>query len=233
MTGKRVLILQNADDSGPGVLRGPLIAAGLSHEVQSGSNESDFSKSALEYDALIVLGGPQCALDVTQDPALANVALTIQLFHEQKRPVLGICLGGQLVAQQLGGKVRRNNRAEFGFVEVRAIENDGIMPEVSSGLCLMQYHDDSFSRPAGAKHLLSSETCADQAFRLGNSIGLQCHPEVDQLMLPVWMDIRRQKQGGETDVSMALRQAERHHASAMAFGQNLARNFADLINSSS
>ena len=108
---------------------------------------------------------------------------------EGDTPLLGICLGGQLLAAALGGRVTANHRGERGMREVRltaAGGRDPLLAGIPERFAAFQWHSDSFEVPAGAEHLAASERCPGQAFRYRNAYGLQFHPEVDAEIVAAW-----------------------------------------------
>ncbi|WOD38181.1 type 1 glutamine amidotransferase [Nodosilinea sp. E11] len=142
------------------------------------------------YDGLIVLGGPMNACEDDTFPHLVRVTELIREFHRQSKPVLGICLGAQLIARAFGGRVYQNDRPELGFTPLFPVA-EGEEPWIQNyppGMPMMQWHFDTFDLPAGAKLLLTNEVCANQAFRLGNyTYGLQFHPEVTPEIVMNWI----------------------------------------------
>lgn len=148
------------------------------------------------HDGLIVLGGPQHANDDRQHPYLPAVIGLMRAFHAADRPVLGSCLGAQLLARAFGGQVRRHTHLEFGFQEL-SITPEGKSDPLLAGLAprqrLMEWHEDTFDLPEGAAHLLASEGCRNEAFRLGRrSYAFQCHFEATRDLVEGWVGVGRQ-----------------------------------------
>jgi len=114
-------------------------------------------------------------------PWLKEVKRFIKRAIEKGKIVLGICLGAQLIADVLGGKVRRNERREIGWhsvsltPEAQRSEIFGLLPE---RFIALQWHGDTFDVPPGATWMAKSEACAHQAFQHGRAMGLQFHLEV-------------------------------------------------------
>lgn len=143
------------------------------------------------YNALIILGGPMNVYETDQYPFLANEELAIKDAILKKIPVLGICLGAQLIAKALGAKVFPNDVKEIGWYPL-IITDTGM----SDPLCqhfnfkenVFQWHGDTFDLPEGAMQLASSPACRNQAFRFGDRVyGLQFHIEVTQEMVEEWL----------------------------------------------
>jgi GMP synthase (glutamine-hydrolysing) len=105
-------------------------------------------------------------------------------------PVLGICLGAQLLARALGAEVRPGERKEIGFapVEVAAAE-DPVLGRLAPSTDVLHWHGDVFDLPAGAEHLASSELAENQAFRVDNAWGVLFHPEADLALVEAWMAV--------------------------------------------
>jgi GMP synthase-like glutamine amidotransferase len=104
-------------------------------------------------------------------------------------PLLGICLGGQLLADVAGGVVSSNCCGEKGLVDVNLTVTgaaDPLFAGIDRRFRAFQWHNDSFTIPPGATHLATSAACPGQAFRLGNAWGVQFHPEVDSDIVAAW-----------------------------------------------
>jgi len=139
------------------------------------------------YDALIFLGGP---MSVNDD--LAYLAREMEWIREavaQGRPVLGICLGAQLIARAMGAAVCSNRAKEIGWYELRftgAAEEDPLFQGLARET-VFHWHGETFDLPPGAELLASSDLCRNQAFRLGDRVyALQFHLEVTPDMIADW-----------------------------------------------
>lgn len=127
-------------------------------------------------DGLIVMGGPMGVYDEAIYPWLAEEKAFIKQIIAQNKPVLGICLGAQLIAEALSAKVKKNNQREIGFFPVAG---DGeIFP---AEFTAFHWHGDTFGIPDGAVHLAASAACKNQAFIYnGNVLALQFHLETTE-----------------------------------------------------
>ena len=139
------------------------------------------------YDALIFMGGP---MSVNDDlPDLRQEMECIRLAMAQRQPVLGVCLGAQLIARAAGATVRRNPTKEIGWYELRftdAAANDRLFHGLSRET-VFHWHGETFDLPPGAELLASSALCRNQAFRIGEEVyGLQFHLEVTPDMIANW-----------------------------------------------
>ncbi len=143
------------------------------------------------YDGLIVLGGQMNVDQVEEYPYLIPELEAIKEAIDLDIPLLGICLGSQIVAKALGADVSRNNCKEIGWYDVNVTDEGRIDPLVSKFKeveRLFQWHGDTFDIPDGAVRLATSEKCGNQAFRYGNKIyGFQFHLEVDEAMIHRWL----------------------------------------------
>ena len=145
------------------------------------------------YRGLIVLGGPMNVEDQHRRPHLKTELEAIERALEQGKPVLGICLGAQLLAHVLGARVRRFDRPELGWYEL-AISAEGrrdkVLGAAGARLPVFQWHSYSYDLPHGATHLASTDTCEQQAFRFGgNAYGFQFHLEADEDVIDRWLGL--------------------------------------------
>lgn len=143
------------------------------------------------FSAVIVLGGEMGVYQTREYPFLERVGELMRKAVSEGVPLLGICLGGQLLAQALGGKVSSPSpNAERGILEVTLTgegERDPLFYGLSTSFTTFQQHNDSFSLPGGAVLLAISRACPVQAFRFGkNAYGVQFHPEVDRAIVSRW-----------------------------------------------
>jgi GMP synthase-like glutamine amidotransferase len=139
------------------------------------------------YDALIFLGGP---MSVNDDlPYLAREIEWIREAVAQRRHVLGICLGAQLIARAMGATVRSNGAKEIGWYKLRFTEAAAKDPLFEGLSCetVFHWHGETFDLPSGAELFASSDLCRNQAFRLGDRVyALQFHLEVTPDMIADW-----------------------------------------------
>ncbi|MEO7717977.1 MAG: gamma-glutamyl-gamma-aminobutyrate hydrolase family protein [Capsulimonas sp.] len=140
-----------------------------------------------ETCGLIVLGGPQGAYEIAQYPYLADEIRLIQDAVRREIPVLGACLGAQLLAAALGARVYPGAQKEIGWYPVTLTEaagEDPIWGAVASRFMALHWHGDVFDLPEGATRLASSEMTPNQAFRFGRSAyGIQWHMEMTEAII--------------------------------------------------
>ena len=145
------------------------------------------------YDALIVLGGPQMPDQVDAYPHLAVEMRCIEQALARDMPVLGICLGAQLLAYTLGGGVRALNPWQIGWYELEPTHlaaADPLFCALPEPHPVFQWHGYTFDLPDGALHLARSATCENQAFRYGHhAYGLQFPLELDERLINRWLNL--------------------------------------------
>lgn len=144
-------------------------------------------RDARKYSGLVFMGGPMSVND-----SLPWIAPALELVRDAVRkdvPVLGHCLGGQLMAKALGGVVERNRVKEIGWGEVRIADNEVAREWVGElqSFESFHWHGETFSIPPGATRILEGEHCANQAFALGKHLGMQCHVEMTPELVRSWI----------------------------------------------
>ncbi|HEY6729737.1 MAG TPA: type 1 glutamine amidotransferase [Solirubrobacterales bacterium] len=143
-----------------------------------------------EVAGAVVMGGPMNVDEVERFPALAVEREWLAEAVAGGMPVLGICLGAQLLARALGAEVRAGEAPELGFAPVEIHDpSDPVLGGLAPGAEVLHWHGDVFDLPAGAEHLASSERTACQAFRAGNAWGVLFHPEADYALVESWLAV--------------------------------------------
>src|SRR5437762_2506545 len=133
---------------------------------------------------------PMTPMSVTDD--LPWIAPAVEIIRDAVRkdvPLLGHCLGGQLVSKALGGRVRANPVKEIGWGEVRVADNEVArewLGDLQSFLSF-HWHGETFSIPPGATRVMENTHCANQAFALGKHFGMQCHVEMSDELVKSWL----------------------------------------------
>lgn len=142
------------------------------------------------FDALIMLGGAQDALDDASHPYLKPEAELARAFGEADKAVLGICLGAQLVARGYGAENILGRPIEFGWREVRTTDEgrgDAVLSAIGGAAPLFHWHVDTFTLPPSATRLAESDMTAIQAFRIGRAVyGIQFHFEAGTELVESW-----------------------------------------------
>jgi len=133
-----------------------------------------------DVDLLIVMGGPMSVNDESVHPWLKDEKRFIGEAITRGKPVLGACLGAQLIANAMGARVYRNSEEEIGWFPIHSVTIPGVKDafQFPKQPVVFHWHGETFDLPAGAIHLARSDACENQAFQLGrNVIGLQFHLE--------------------------------------------------------
>jgi GMP synthase (glutamine-hydrolysing) len=124
-------------------------------------------------------------------PYLTTELHLIEQAIQKDIPVLGVCLGAQLIAKALGARVTKNGEKEIGWYDVsrtHEAKKDPVVGHFKDSEKIFQWHGDTFETPKGAIHLASSQSCSNQAFRYGKRVyGFQFHLEVDEPMIERWL----------------------------------------------
>lgn len=184
------VVIQHVPFEGPGLIAE--IASGRGIELRlCHPYRGDPLPGQNEIDGLVVMGGPMGVLDTAEHPYLAHEVELIAATVRSGRPVLGVCLGAQLLAHALGATVYRGEQSEIGLGSVsltRAGREDPVLGGLGlEALPVMHWHQDSFDLPDDALWLARSELYPHQAFRLGErAYGLQFHLEVDRHLARAW-----------------------------------------------
>ncbi len=185
-----ILILRHAAGEGPGYLAQFLDRHGLRYRVIRIDQNEPVPPSIDDCAALVLMGGPMSVNDAL--PWIPQVIGLIGKAMAADRPVLGHCLGGQLLSKALGGTVAPNAVREIGWLPVRRVPNaaandwlDGLAPKFE----VFHWHGETFTIPPDASHILSSDACANQGFVVGKALGLQCHVEMLPQMVHAWARI--------------------------------------------
>lgn len=143
-----------------------------------------------DVSGLVFMGGSMSVNDPL--PWIEQELQLIRAASERDLPILGICLGSQLIARALGGTVRKGNGMELGWSPVHKCQSeqqDGWFDELDDSFNVFHWHGETFSLPDGASLLLSSDCYPHQAFALGNTLALQFHLEMTAEMVREWVGL--------------------------------------------
>jgi GMP synthase-like glutamine amidotransferase len=155
-------------------------------KIDAGENPPDSIES---FSGLVFMGGP---MSVNDDlPWIQSSMNLIRQAIDLEIPVLGHCLGGQLIAKALGGAVTQNPVKEMGWGKVNVRKNS-IAQAWFKDLTEFEtfhWHGETFSLPEKATCILSSQYCENQAFAIGVHLGMQCHVEMTERMIKDWCDV--------------------------------------------
>ena len=227
----RVLVFRHVPFEHLGLIAPALESRGIEYQYVDlwKDPEQDLPFSVHESAGIISMGGPMSAND-DQDFLRQELRYVAQAIT-RSRPILGVCLGSQLLAKAMGAKVYRNRVKEIGWYPVSftpAAQDDTLFAGLNQPETIFHWHGETFDLPRNAVHLASSEACAHQAFRLGDAwYGLQFHLEVTPGMIAGWLT----EDANEGDVREVHHSIDPHaHASrmfelaALVFGR-----WADLV----
>jgi GMP synthase (glutamine-hydrolysing) len=194
---KKLLVLQHVAHELLGTLNPLLKRAGFRIRYVNFARHPDSQPTLNGYDGLIVLGGPMSVNDAGR---LAHLTTELRLIEAALRhdiPVLGICLGAQLIAKTLGAEVYPNCQKEIGWYDVSPTgeaNRDALLGQLKSTEKIFQWHGETFDMPASTCHLAYSSLCANQAFRYGTKVyGFQFHLEVDEPMIHRWLRVEENR----------------------------------------
>jgi GMP synthase-like glutamine amidotransferase len=175
-----VLLIQNCATESFGRYESWLAASEHSYQTAH-PYRSDPLPDLERVDAIVVGGTPICALDARGHEFLETEWRYLSRALDRNKPYLGICFGGQLLALLVGGQVRRSGRIEIGGYDVEltpAGKTDPLFQAFPDRFPVFHWHSDTFEPPDAAQLLAHASDCTPQAFRAGNSVGLQFHLEV-------------------------------------------------------
>ena len=188
----KVIIIKHIDIEGPGTIAEFLDDENIPYEVIDIFNGEPLPDSLSNTSAILVLGGPMNVYEEDKYPFLKDENEFLKEAIEKDLPILGFCLGAQLIAKAKGATVKKAPEKEIGWFKI-SLNSNGLNDPLFQGfpeeIDVFQWHGDTFEIPEGAHKLAESELCPNQAFRIGNNIyGLQFHVEVTEEMIQQWLD---------------------------------------------
>lgn len=187
----RVLVFQHVAAEPLGTLDRLIRARGHRIRFINFERNPDAEPDVCAYDGLIVLGGPMNVVDAPGRRHLRTELIQIEQALKAGIPLLGICLGAQLLAHALGAPVRRLPHPEIGWYPLTPTEagrRDPVTAPIEAGASVFQWHSWTFDLPQGAEQLLRGESCEQQAFHYGGRAwGLQFHLEAEPALIERWL----------------------------------------------
>ena len=188
---KKVLIITHVESEGPGTL-GDFLQSFEDLKIQRAElyNGENLPDDARVFDAIVTMGGPMSAHDEDEYPFLKEETEFLKQAIDANIPILGICLGAQMIARACHAPVNKALEKELGWKNVSLTDSgrrDILFQGITDKMRVFQWHEDTFEIPYGGSLLATSEECPNQAFRYGNAYGLQFHIEVTREMLIEWM----------------------------------------------
>lgn len=198
---KRAVVLQHLDREGPGFIAELCQQLSFALEILRLDLGTPVPRELGQGDLLVVMGGSMGVGDIADNryPFLAAEVELLRGMLAKRQPVLGVCLGSQLLAHAAGARVYPNQRREgsgalraapevgFGEVTLLGAEREPALAGLGDKLPVLHWHGDTFDLPKDAVRLAESEVCANQAFRIGRrAFGLQFHVETDAELVRSW-----------------------------------------------
>ena len=235
---KKLLVLQHVAHEILGTLNPLLKGAGFRIRYVNFARHPDAQPSLDGYHGLVVLGGPMSVNDTGKHPHLMTELHLIEEAMRRNLPVLGICLGAQLIAKTLGAAVYPNPEKEIGWYDVtptKEAEEDPLLAEFRHTEKIFQWHGETFDLPRTSTHLAFSSLCANQAFCFaGNVYGLQFHIEVDEPMIERWLRVVENRReiaslGGKIDPAAIRRETPVHLVRLEQLGNQVFSEFIRLF----
>jgi len=205
-----VLIIQHAQHEHPAAMRRALHTQGI-RSLWIHPYRRQAYPTLDSISGIISLGGPMGANDDEHHPWIPIEVALLREAVERGLPVAGICLGGQMLARAMGGRVEKHSTAEVGWLPIELNDfgkKDRVLGSAGPSPLIYQWHMDTFHLPPGAQLLASSPACPRQAYKLSDQVyGFQFHPEADHQLVHEWLDIpgvedeiriEQQRYGSET-----------------------------------
>ncbi|CAM5782585.1 MAG: glutamine amidotransferase [Burkholderiales bacterium] len=186
---KAAIAIRHLDFEDLGTLAPLLAARGYGIHYVDATRDELTDRALQAADLIVVLGGPIGAFDESLYPFLADELSLVRARLASGRPLIGICLGAQLIARALGADVRPMGHKEIGFGPLTLTEagRDSALAALGE-TPVLHWHGDQFAIPAGTQRLAGTQSCPHQAFALGvRVLGLQFHLEADPRELERWL----------------------------------------------
>lgn len=185
---KPVAIFRHSAIEGPGYFAIFLEQQGIPWRLIAVDQNETIPHSADQFSGLCFMGGPMSVNDPF--PWIDQVTTLIRQAAEQNIPVIGHCLGGQLISKALGGKITANPIKEIGWGHITPTTNEAtkhwLGDFANHSVSVFHWHGETFSLPKGASHLMTNAHCTHQMFALGPHLAMQCHVEMTPELVTQW-----------------------------------------------
>ncbi len=197
----QVLIIKHVEIEGPGLIEYCLNRKRIPYQVICLDSGVPLPK-AEDYTHIVLLGGSMNVYEEDRYPFLKYEDLFVKEAIQRGKPILGICLGAQLMAKALGANVFKAPVKEIGWYDVSLTgigSSDSLFFDLPKTFPVFQWHEDTFEIPKAGKLIVTSSPVAHQAFRYGeNAYGLQFHLEVTEEMITEWMETYGEENGTQS-----------------------------------
>lgn len=232
----RIVVVQHVSHEGLGTFEPSFKAAGCVLQTLNVFEPKIAWPSVSDLGGLVLMGGPQSVYEQGRYPYLTKEITLIKDAVRAEKPVLGVCLGAQLLAAALGAKVTKNPQKEIGWhplMREPGADGDSLFELFGQTETVFQWHGDTFSLPKGAVQLSSAPLCQQQAFRFGkHAYGLQFHVEVTEAMIRSWIQANKAELAalrGVIDPATIRQQVPQHLPRLTELAQHIARVFASQV----
>jgi GMP synthase (glutamine-hydrolysing) len=225
-----ILFVQHVKNEGPGNFMQVLHEQNVPFQILKTYSSVSFVLPA-DCRGVILLGGPMNVDDEPDYPFLAEEKAFIRELIRKDMPLLGICLGAQLIAQTAGGKVYQAEEKEFGWYGVEFTgdgERDPLFQGFPRSYEVFQWHEDTFSIPPQGKRLVTAEGCPNQGFKVGKQCyGIQFHLESDATMINGWLHSPMEDLSASRRVKIK-EDTQLKEQECLVWGEQLLLNFLEL-----
>ena len=192
-----LLVIQHVPHERLGTFEPVFNEAGLTLRLLNAHDPKAAWPGVAAFDGLVSMGGPQSVYEQAKYPYLQRELTLLREAVGQGKPVLGVCLGAQLLAAALGADVTKNPQKELGWYPLMrepGADGDPLGEPFGQTETVFQWHGDTFALPKGAVRLFSSPLCPEQGFRYREHVwGLQFHVEVTEAIIRAWMQVPANK----------------------------------------
>jgi GMP synthase-like glutamine amidotransferase len=225
-----ILFIQHTENEGPGIFKQVLDEHAIPFHTRATFSPVEFVLPA-DCRGVIILGGPMNVDEESDYPFLADEKAFIRELIRKEIPLLGICLGAQLIAQAAGGRVYKADEKEFGWYQVELTEDgeeDFLFHGFPRSYEVFQWHGDTFEIPPQGKRLVTATGCPNQGFKVGKrAYGIQFHLEADATMINGWLSSERDA-GHVSSLTNIQEETSEKSADCLRWGKKLLAHFLAL-----